>query len=180
MVKHAKPVVHARDHEHGGADPHRIHYESVGESGPAGITLDWIAAKQEDLLVDATSFDYLDFFAITTPAGGITSGDSITIATAGTWIVQAAGEFGYGSSTVQAQLQLELNGGSHDTGEDYARALFATTWTGDGDPLTFSPTVSLLDWVGLDVGDIVKFRARNYGTFPLLYHAWRVLMLRLT
>jgi hypothetical protein len=29
-------MVHGRDHEHGGADPHRIHYESVGTSGGGG------------------------------------------------------------------------------------------------------------------------------------------------
>jgi len=33
MTKRAKPVMHARDHEHGGADPTRIHYEDVGTSG---------------------------------------------------------------------------------------------------------------------------------------------------
>jgi hypothetical protein len=29
-------MVHGRDHEHGGADPHRIHYQSVGGAGGAG------------------------------------------------------------------------------------------------------------------------------------------------
>ena len=36
MSKPSKPVVHARDHEHGGADTVRIHYESVGTGGGGG------------------------------------------------------------------------------------------------------------------------------------------------
>ena len=39
MTKHARPTQHGRDHEHGGADPHRIHYEDVGDSGGGGDTL---------------------------------------------------------------------------------------------------------------------------------------------
>jgi hypothetical protein len=40
-VRHGgrKPVLHARDHEHGGADPQRIHYESVGGAGGAGTAV---------------------------------------------------------------------------------------------------------------------------------------------
>jgi hypothetical protein len=30
-----KPTTHGRDHEHGGADPQRIHYENVGAAGAA-------------------------------------------------------------------------------------------------------------------------------------------------
>lgn len=33
MSKTPKPIIHSRDHEHGGADPVRIHYESVGTGG---------------------------------------------------------------------------------------------------------------------------------------------------
>lgn len=35
-----RPVIHARDHEHGGADTVRIVYESVGEAGTGGIQFD--------------------------------------------------------------------------------------------------------------------------------------------
>lgn len=31
-----KPRIHARDHEHGGADPTLIHYEDVGDAGTGG------------------------------------------------------------------------------------------------------------------------------------------------
>jgi hypothetical protein len=35
-VKHPKPIIHGRDHEHGGADPTHIVYEDVGTSGGGG------------------------------------------------------------------------------------------------------------------------------------------------
>jgi hypothetical protein len=36
VSKTPKPIIHSRDHEHGGADTVRIHYESVGGSGGGG------------------------------------------------------------------------------------------------------------------------------------------------
>lgn len=36
MPRTRKPHVHARDHEHGGADPHHTHYEVVGGAGGGG------------------------------------------------------------------------------------------------------------------------------------------------
>jgi hypothetical protein len=36
MPKRAKPHVHGRDHEHGGADPTKVHYDDVGDSGAGG------------------------------------------------------------------------------------------------------------------------------------------------
>ena len=45
MTTRPKPHVHARDHEHGGADTIRIHYESVGDpAGDAG-GVDWFIAQ---------------------------------------------------------------------------------------------------------------------------------------
>ena len=32
-MKQQKPIIHGRDHEHGGADPIRVHWEDVGTSG---------------------------------------------------------------------------------------------------------------------------------------------------
>jgi hypothetical protein len=43
MTRTAKPVVHRRDHEHGGADPVRITWEQTGETGGGtGIQFDVI------------------------------------------------------------------------------------------------------------------------------------------
>jgi hypothetical protein len=33
VTRTSKPIIHNRDHEHGGADPVRIHYETVGTGG---------------------------------------------------------------------------------------------------------------------------------------------------
>jgi hypothetical protein len=36
MTKRPKPMMHGRDHEHGGADPTLIHWEDVGTDGTGG------------------------------------------------------------------------------------------------------------------------------------------------
>lgn len=36
MTRYAKPIIHHRDHEHGGADPVRLAWESTGFSGLVG------------------------------------------------------------------------------------------------------------------------------------------------
>ena len=58
MPKRAKPHVHGRDHEHGGADTTMIHYEDVGDpgggGGGGGIQFDtanvggWLAVETTD------------------------------------------------------------------------------------------------------------------------------------
>jgi hypothetical protein len=59
-----KPTPHAADHEHGKADPHRIHYEKVGtEAGEDGGT------------VDLTGYIHYD------SVGGINTGDSLEVVT---------------------------------------------------------------------------------------------------
>jgi hypothetical protein len=39
VSKPTKPVIHGRDHEHGGADPVRITWESTGGAGAGGAVL---------------------------------------------------------------------------------------------------------------------------------------------
>lgn len=175
MPKRDKPIVHARDHEHGGADPQRIHYEDVGSGGTGG-TLTYIVASQEDQSVGATSTGYLDFFSISTPGASITSGTSITIATAAMYEVLGVGRFTYGDTNIQAQMDLEVNGTTSSSTSVFATfnegpAVFTMDW---------SVTVPLLECVNLDVGDILKFKATNNGTFALELTAWRVLIRQLS
>jgi hypothetical protein len=57
MPQRAKPHVHGRDHEHGGADPTRIHYETVGGDGgttATGIFFDTDPQAGDFLVVTAT------------------------------------------------------------------------------------------------------------------------------
>lgn len=53
MSKTAKPKVHARDHEHGGADPTRIHYEDVPGEGGGGTGI--LVFKHEIFVASSVS-----------------------------------------------------------------------------------------------------------------------------
>jgi hypothetical protein len=107
-----KPVLHAHDHQHGGADPVRITWESTGEAGTGGgiqfdivNTGDWIeidttsdnagndvgillyATKQLQLFSDEQIELSAEEVLISSHAGGVTidaaSGGDITLTTTG-------------------------------------------------------------------------------------------------
>ena len=110
-----KPVLHAHDHQHGGADPVRITWESTGEAGTGGgiqfdviNTGDWIeidttsdnAGNDVGMLFYATkqlqlfSDEQLELagyeILISSHAGGITldgAGGNITVTTAGSGLI---------------------------------------------------------------------------------------------
>jgi hypothetical protein len=76
-----KPVLHRRDHEHGGADTVRIQYESVGGAGPGGIMFDTYPQAGQWLYIETDGTD-------TSPSGyGIeifdTSGNGIDVGSNG-------------------------------------------------------------------------------------------------
>jgi len=56
VTKHPKPILHRRDHEHGGADPVRILWEDVGGSGGGGgspgLLTGWLAAASNSMIED--------------------------------------------------------------------------------------------------------------------------------
>ena len=110
MARKAKPHVHGRDHEHGGADTTLIHYEDVGDSGGGGggIQFDSYPQAGQWLYVETDG-------AATSPSGyGVevydTSGNGIDLAcdAGGTILLQTSGG---GSIILQSTEDIRLIAG---------------------------------------------------------------------
>lgn len=94
MATRNKPRVHARDHEHGGADPSLIHYEDVGDEGggtPSGLQSFCTAEDSESAFGGSTPHDLLFThsysFNTNDPATFDVSGNHVRILQAGGYLV---------------------------------------------------------------------------------------------
>jgi len=110
VTKPTKPVIHARDHEHGGADPVRIVWESTGEAGAGGgLQFDTYPQAGQWLYIETDGTD-------TSPSGfGVEvfddSGNGIDLkaASGGGILLQTTGG---GRIVIHSSEDIELNPGT--------------------------------------------------------------------
>lgn len=222
MPRRPKPQTHGRDHEHGGADPQRIHYDDVGGAGAGGLAiadegsvlpseptlnftgdgvtatdnpgasridvtipggggaaLAWAAANGGTSPVASGLSSLLSFGSV--HSSGITvSGTTITIGTAGTYALIAAGQAQVdgpatmpGSSVAALSMMLELNS-SYQT---VSSAMFPVSTISSGRSWAVSMTV--IEQIDLSVGDHLTLRAANNTSVAIAFDAWRVLIRQL-
>jgi hypothetical protein len=191
-ARNRKPVVHGRDHAPGGSDPipggvsGQVEWEDVGTG--AGVAVGTYAYGAATVYPDpsiAANFSGLLTWTQIHTSGVTISGTNITIVTAGTYAIIAAGG-GYlqgpaagGSGYANPQLEMQLNiNGSIGTAPNYGHPI-ALLPMDIPSGRTWVVPMTLLGQQVLAAGDVLTLRAINACNAVAYFTDWRVVVRRL-